>query len=248
MKHAYLIIAHSDYKQLELLVDMLDDKRNTIFIHIDKKSSIPTIKSNISKVFLLKDRVDVRWGDISQVECELLLFAESLRIGGFDYYHLLSGVDFPIKSQDYIDHFFIKNYGKEFIGFNNVNIDEKRINRYHFFTKYYKSHTLIKRLIYPIRFISENCINILFPRKLIDCYKGANWVSITEKFCQYLVDNRDYILSRFKYTCCPDEHYKQSIIAKSPFKDMIYDNNSEFGGCMREIDWERGTPYTWGGI
>ncbi len=34
MKHAYLIIAHAYYKQLQILVDMLDDERNTIYIHI----------------------------------------------------------------------------------------------------------------------------------------------------------------------------------------------------------------------
>ena len=37
-KHAYLIIAHNNWKQLSLLLSVLDDERNDIYIHIDKKS------------------------------------------------------------------------------------------------------------------------------------------------------------------------------------------------------------------
>lgn len=36
-KHAYLIIAHNDFDILEKLLVLLDDDRNDIFIHIDKK-------------------------------------------------------------------------------------------------------------------------------------------------------------------------------------------------------------------
>ena len=34
-KHAYLIIAHNNWKQLSLLLSVLDDERNDIYIHID---------------------------------------------------------------------------------------------------------------------------------------------------------------------------------------------------------------------
>ena len=37
-KHAYLILAHWDFKLLENLVKFLDNKRNDIYIHIDSKS------------------------------------------------------------------------------------------------------------------------------------------------------------------------------------------------------------------
>ncbi len=36
-KHAYCIIAHNNFNQLQILIDMLDDARNDIFVHIDKK-------------------------------------------------------------------------------------------------------------------------------------------------------------------------------------------------------------------
>lgn len=36
-KHAYLIIAHNEFDLLQKLISVLDDERNDIFIHIDKK-------------------------------------------------------------------------------------------------------------------------------------------------------------------------------------------------------------------
>ena len=38
MKHAFLIIAHNEYPILEVLLSMLDDERNDIYLHIDKRA------------------------------------------------------------------------------------------------------------------------------------------------------------------------------------------------------------------
>ena len=35
MKHAFLIIAHHEERILRVLLDMLDDARNDIYLHID---------------------------------------------------------------------------------------------------------------------------------------------------------------------------------------------------------------------
>ncbi len=37
MKHVYLILAHNEYPVLECLIKAIDDPRNDIYIHIDKK-------------------------------------------------------------------------------------------------------------------------------------------------------------------------------------------------------------------
>ena len=48
MKHAFLIIAHNEYPVLEVLLSMLDDERNDIYLHIDKRA---TGKHSASCVF-----------------------------------------------------------------------------------------------------------------------------------------------------------------------------------------------------
>lgn len=37
-KHAYLIVAHKDDYTFRSLLQMIDDERNDIFIHMDKKN------------------------------------------------------------------------------------------------------------------------------------------------------------------------------------------------------------------
>ena len=39
MRFAYLIMAHTNFAQVAKLVELLDDSRNDIYIHIDKKVS-----------------------------------------------------------------------------------------------------------------------------------------------------------------------------------------------------------------
>ena len=71
MKHAFLILAHNEFELLRLLVARLDDSRNDIFIHFDKKVAVlPEIKVKEAGLTILEDRKDVRWGGFSMVEAE----------------------------------------------------------------------------------------------------------------------------------------------------------------------------------
>ena len=40
MKHAFLIMAHGSLPLLRVLLSMLDDERNDIFLHIDRKCAM----------------------------------------------------------------------------------------------------------------------------------------------------------------------------------------------------------------
>ena len=68
-KHAYLIMAYNQFYILEKLLQLIDDERNDIFIHIDEKVEIFDFnyfknlvkKSNIFFFFFY----DIRWADIS---------------------------------------------------------------------------------------------------------------------------------------------------------------------------------------
>ena len=120
MKHAFLIIAHNELRILNILLTMLDDSRNDIYLHLDKKWKLNIQNLHYpqkAQLFLIEKRMDIRWGDISLIKLEFRLFRMAFANGPYLYYHLLSGVDLPIKSQDYIHEFFQKNYGKEFVGF-----------------------------------------------------------------------------------------------------------------------------------
>lgn len=109
MKHAFLIIAHNNPRIFETLIGLLDFKDNDIFVHIDKKADINDFtkaKCSFSNIVFVENRLDVRWGDFSQILCEMELFRSAHSYCHYEYYHLLSGVDLPIKSNEYIHNFF----------------------------------------------------------------------------------------------------------------------------------------------
>lgn len=61
------------------------------------------------------ERVDVRWGNVSLIQAEMNLF-ELASLVEHAYYHLISGIDLPLHSQNYIHKYFDgKNF--EYIGY-----------------------------------------------------------------------------------------------------------------------------------
>ncbi|MFR5273304.1 beta-1,6-N-acetylglucosaminyltransferase [Intestinibacter bartlettii] len=248
-KHAYLIIAHNNFYILEKLLLLLDDERNDIYIHIDKKVNNFDFNyfENICKKSNIKfiKRIKVYWGGYTQVQCELNLLKEAVS-NDYEYYHLLSGVDLPIKSQDYIHEFFEKNKGKEFIRFMKTGWDYNRVAKIHLLNNYCKTENRFKYYMYIIanKLISKtiNKGNYDYTKKFkkYKFMKGDNWFSITNKCAKYICENEGKIKKMFKYATCPDEHFIHTILYNSRFKEKL-----SYDTCLREIDWNRGTPYTY---
>lgn len=246
-KHAYLIIAHNQYEVLRCLIGCIDDERNDIYVHVDRKTSImPDVKVEHAGLYFLTDRIDVCWGDYSQIEVEMKLFGEAYNSQErlnvkYKYYHLLSGVDIPLKSQDYIHDFFDKNVGKVFLGFYQGNISnelKRKVGVYHPFPKQFskvRKYT-IKSLIRAISARLQLAIGGT-RNKDIELVRGTNWCSVTNEFVAFLLSRQVEIRKRFRYTFCADEVYKHTLCWNSCFRDNVYDLTNEARGCMREINW-----------
>ena len=244
-KHAYLIIAHNQPRLLQLQVDALDDCRNDIYIHFDKKSDINTApKTQKAGLFIVNDRISVYWGDYSQVQTELILFETAYSNQSdylnYSYYHLLSGVDYPLKSQDYI-HEFCKTVGeKEFIGFyqgDDSNL-RRKVGLYHLFpTHFSKERRITFMSLLRAAFIRVQLLCGIKRNSDLELKKGTNWCSVTNSFVRFLLENKNAIKRRFRWTFCPDEVYKHTLCWNSSFRDKIFDPTDEAIGCMREINW-----------
>ena len=222
MKHAYLIIAHNEPDILKLLVSVLDDERNDIYVHIDVKASFDgkDIKTEKSNLCLIQNRIDARWGDFSLIEVELALFGEAYKNGHYSYYHLLSGVDLPIKTQDYIHGYCQSHFGTEFIGFSqNVTAKELqwRSQHYFIFAKDFNNHSFIKRLLRAF-FIKIQML-VGYRRIQEEVKKGSQWCSVTHEFVGFLLSHENYIRKYFNHTYCPDELVMQTLCWNSKFKN-----------------------------
>lgn len=252
MKQAFLILAHNEFEILERLVGVLDDPRFDIYIHFDKKNKeVPVLKTNHSGLYILNNRIDVRWGDYSIVEAEISLFEAALNNSKYKYLHLLSGVDFPIKTMDEIYNFFENAEGKEFIGFNTTNYQNevtRKVNKFHLFPKDFRGNgnfiSLGKRLLRYI-YIEFQVIFNINRNEEINFKKGTQWISITSELADFVINKKKELKKIFRNTFCSDEIFMQTICWNSDFKEKIYNIVDEGKGCLREIGWHENEIRAW---
>jgi hypothetical protein len=121
MKFAYLINAHKNAKQIVRLVDKLNNADTDFVIHVSKTSEkgfyqeITNMFKPYSNVYFCKREAGIHYG-FGIVQATLNGMETLLKVGSeFDYFHLLSGQDYPLKQNDDIFDFFKKHNGKEFM-------------------------------------------------------------------------------------------------------------------------------------
>ena len=248
MKHAYLILAHNEFGLLQTLISCLDDARNDIFVHIDRKvASLPELWAENAGLFVLEDRVNVFWGDFSVVEAEYKLLEASAMNDEYEYYHIISGVDLPLKSQDEIHRFFERNRGKEFLGFSTYDtVDEvrRKVNRWHLFPHDFKNKSAVKKVL-RAGFIRLQEVFHLTRNKDYAFRKGTQWASLTDGFVRTLIANKSLVRKLFTHTFCADEIYKQTICWNTGFRQNVFDMGNEGHGCMRAIGWKNNSIVDW---
>ncbi|WP_367007314.1 beta-1,6-N-acetylglucosaminyltransferase [Streptococcus sp. ZY19097] len=270
-KHAYLIIAHNNFDQLSFLISLIDHPKNDIFIHIDKKVKDTTFESLRRKLSQqvkhsrveFTDRVDVIWGHYSLIESEMILFEAASEAGDYCYYHLISGSDLPIVSQETIHNFFDKHSGKIFLTLvddeilQNNNIFE-RVKYYHIFPMIHTRSNLPNLLFKFIRKLQRLFLyfqKVLHVNRLrrynVQLGYASNWVSLDDSTVRVLLSEKDWIRKIFKNSIVCDELFVPTIINKNKLQDKIYysvgvtDKQDEFQGNLRYINWWDGSPYEW---
>ena len=266
MKHAFLIIAHKKWDQLKILIQMLDHPENDIYIHVDAKvKSFPEMElltAAVQSRVQIYSRYKVYWGSYELVQTEIHLFREASKVH-HDYYHLLSGMDLPIKKQEDIHHFFQQHKGFEFVHFNTderLRTDheiQRRTRLYHYLQNYrrrYKSQSLngfftfLERISLVVQLIFG--IDRMKKHPDLKIRYGSQWVSITEELVSYILTQEKLIEDVFRKTNCADELFIQTIVYNSVFKGKLYDRGfgNDIHANMRLIDMQRGTngnPYIW---
>ena len=193
-------MAHNQFGQLRKEMELLDSAGNDIFIHIDRKAKdfrpddFKCVCKHSKVTFV--PRMSVRWGGRSQIEVEYMLLEHAVK-EGYAYYHLLSGADLPIKSNEEINAWFEQVEGKSAIDFCDV-FDEARVRVFHpfpaltrmdAFRKISKASGMLQRLLGIWRW------------KGVVLAKGANWFSITNELAVYVLSNPfivDAIYARLK--------------------------------------------------
>lgn len=232
MRHAFLILVHNEPELFSILISLLDHPDCDFYIHVDKKADINKfncVKPKYSNIYFTKKRVSIIWGHHTMVKAELVLY-ETAHKGNYDYYHLLSGVDMPLKPIQEILQFFEDNKGYDFLGCTPA------VGRWLNRTKYvYFLQRRHRNFVAKINIGFQKFLGINRSRKENIMF-SSQWGSFTHRFITLLLSKRWYIFKQFYRTFCCDEFYKGTVMYK-------YGQPELDKGCVRHIDWERGQPY-----
>ncbi len=254
MRLAILLMCHKAPEQVNLLLKQLISENEgrdsvTVFVHLDKKADFEDklIRSEFVEVLPRSERVNVKWGRVSQAECEYRLLSYATKRGGFDYYWFCSGQDFPIKPMRTLFEFFKENAGHEFINFfpsaNNggaPNHYDKRNAVYfplHWIGMKFWQRAL-RRLWVEVSGGYGRTFRI-FRRKNktgLPFYFGSNWACISGMCAAWVVDyiaTHPEFLRFYRHCVCPDESFLQTLVMSCPVRGEIAD-------YLHYADWSMG--------
>ncbi|MEH6748177.1 MAG: beta-1,6-N-acetylglucosaminyltransferase [Maribacter arcticus] len=227
----YLILSHSNYEHLSRLINGLDDTNVEFFIHIDKKTDkmYETTKAN---VHILKERSSIYWGGFGMISATLSLIKEARSYHNGGYYVLLSGVDYPIRSNREVKE--VLSEKKEFMNISLGPLPHKPIERYQYY--YFdidRRNPNGFRYIF-FRMLEKIQLKLKIKRKIpFKIYVGSQWFALTEDCIDYIlkeiVDNPKYLIY-FKHVFIPDEAFFHTILGNSNFYNKIEGN-------LTFVDW-----------
>ena len=244
MKHAILITAYKNYHHLEEIIQCFDDNFE-LYIHLDKKSKISEneltkLKSN-DAVKLVSQKYKVNWGGFYHLKSILYLTEQALKNPENQYFHLITGHDFPIKKASYFGEFF-ENNDAEYMEYYTIpkmgHADNNNMDRIEYFNFHDLWNSKIHKQFEKIRLIIRLQKRLGFKRKLSSkmpkLYGGSTYWSLSRECLEYVLEftqKNKWVLNRFKYTLCAEEFYFQTLIMNSNFAPKVVNDN------LRHIDW-----------
>jgi len=236
MKIAFLILAHKNPKQLQMLLNALQHPAFDFYIHIDQKTNGEPFEylSTNKNVFFIKKRAKIYWAAFGTIQATLNGFRE-ISLANYDYVNVISAQDFPLKSANEIYEYLFKRKGTEFITCQSIEDEwpvSPRVKKYH----------LINWRI-PGKYRLGDFLTYILPeRKFPFDYKivgRANWFTLTTGAIQYSLDfleSNPSVIRYFKYCWGADEFIFSTILYNSLFKDNIADN-------LIYVDWSSGLAH-----
>ena len=248
MQKNYLILAHKNPLQLGRMIERLDDGASKFFIHLDAKTPIEPFAACLegAHIRFIEPRERCVWGDFSIVRATIHLMEAASKEQGV--FILMSGQDYPIQSQGYINAFLESN--KEFDFIEIEPLEEKwkpkmvkdKLEHYHILHSEERGHSncyapfahcsvfqKLRTLTHLLKGrLSQKNFRLLcsLPKRVAPFerqYAGSQFWAFSERtfyaVLHYIREHKAALEGYYKYTSSPDEVYFHSVLMHLVAKD-----------------------------
>jgi hypothetical protein len=223
-------MTHENPQLLQRMIRTLSfgDEECAFFIHLDRKIAFERFSSvSGQNVRFIEKRIPVYWGEFSQVEAILSLVRQAIESpNDYDYYVLITGSCYPLRTGRYIRKFFEANLGLEYMDILRVPGPGKPISRFN--TIRFPSNKPVLR--FAFRVLGKIGLAQRDHRKYLgglEPYSGDGAWALTREACQYVLDFMSVhpdLESYFRKTFAPDEAFFHTILGNSKFRARMRRN------------------------
>jgi hypothetical protein len=263
----YIILVHKNPFQLIRLINKLSGNHVNFYVHVDKlvdSKPFEEAAKDIKNIHFISDekREEGIWCGIGLVKATINSLNQIIADGRKGYCILLSGQDYPIKNNTYIEDYLSKNYGINFIETFDIPTENwfhkgmDRISFYKFNLSNKRGHFVVVPSIFQSEFYSLKTIKSLLkliiynkfqlifklfnnrkhPNNILPKGGSAWWglpIETVNDIIIFLEANPEF-LKYHKYTFNPDELFFQTIVSHiNKGKPELMGNSLTF------VDWGR---------
>ena len=248
MQKNYLILAHKNPLQLGRMIERLDDGASKFFIHLDAKTPIEPFAACLEggHIRFIEKRERCVWGDFSIVQATIRLMEAASEEQGV--FILMSGQDYPIQSQGYINDFLERNKDFDFIEIEPLEEKWKpkmvkdKLEHYHILHSEERGHSncyapfahcsvfqKLRTLTHLLKGrLSQKNFRLLcsLPKRVAPFerqYAGSQFWAFSERtfytVLNYIREHKAALEGYYKYTSSSDEIYFHSVLMNLVAKD-----------------------------
>ncbi|ATA81857.1 core-2/I-branching enzyme [Capnocytophaga leadbetteri] len=248
MQKNYLILAHKNPLQLGRMIERLDDGASKFFIHLDAKTPIEPFAACLegAHIRFIEPRERCVWGDFSIVQATIRLMEAASEEQGI--FILMSGQDYPIQSQGYINAFLESNKGFDFIEIEPLEEKWKpkmvkdKLEHYHILHSEERgnsncyapfAHCSVFQKLRTLMHLLKGRLSVKnfrllcsLPKRIAPFerqYAGSQFWAFSERtfyaVLNYIREHKAALEEYYKYTSSPDEIYFHSVLMNLVAKD-----------------------------
>ncbi len=239
MRLVALIHAHKEPELLRRLVGVLADGGAAVYVNLDLKSEIDPASLG-GRARFVKDRIDIRWGDFTQVQATLNSLAEIEAREEYDYLLYMSGQDYPVWSVARIAAYLESSGGRELIHVVDRGPHGREWTSARFDYWHYAGPSRALAAGYRVLRAAMRALGL--KRRLpggLTPYGGSGWFTISRRCVRLVLDyaaaHPDFV-DFMRATEIPDESFFQTVVLNSALKDAVAGDNGRY------VDWSEGLP------